>query len=91
MFAKIKKIIKDRNASFYRNFDWHYLEIKNGQFHTYCINMYGKSSRMKRANKLYNAVPLKPVLSGHSKIDKTKVLVTNGSLMRTKVLQNAPL
>ena len=24
---------------------------------------------------------VKPVLSGHSKIDKTKVLMTNGSLM----------
>ena len=24
---------------------------------------------------------VKPVLSGHSKIDKTKILMTNGSLM----------
>ena len=31
----------------------------------------------------------KPVLSGHSKIDKTKLLKTNGSLMWSKVLQNA--
>ena len=27
---------------------------------------------------------VKPVLSGHSKIDKTKVLNTNGSLMKVK-------
>ena len=33
---------------------------------------------------------VKPVLSGHSKIDKTKILMTNGSLMKVKVLQNAP-
>ena len=34
---------------------------------------------------------VKPVLSGHSKKDKTKILITNGSLMKVKVLQNAPL
>ena len=33
----------------------------------------------------------KPVIRGHSKIDKTKILMTNGSLMEIKVLQNAPL
>ena len=27
---------------------------------------------------------VKPVLSGHSKIDKTKVLKTNGSLMKVE-------
>ena len=27
-------------------------------------------------------ITVKPVLSGHSKIDKTKVLKTNGSLMK---------
>ena len=27
----------------------------------------------------------------HSKIDKTKILMTNGSLMKVKALQNAPL
>ena len=27
---------------------------------------------------------VKPVLSGHSKMDKTKVLMTNGSLMKVK-------
>ena len=34
---------------------------------------------------------VKPVLSRHSKIGKTKVLKTNGSLMQAKVLQNALL
>ena len=34
---------------------------------------------------------VKPVLSGHSKIDRTKILMTNGSLMKVKVLQNAPI
>ena len=27
---------------------------------------------------------LKPVLSGHSKMDKTKILMTNGSLMKVE-------
>ena len=27
---------------------------------------------------------VKPVLSGHSKIDKTKILTTNGSLMKVE-------
>ena len=33
---------------------------------------------------------VKPVLSGHLKIDKTKVLMDYGSLMK-EVLQNAPI
>ena len=32
-------------------------------------------------NKLHT---VKPVLSGHSKIDKTKILMTNGSLMKVE-------
>ena len=35
---------------------------------------------------LYMHFTVKPVLSGHSKIDKTKVLMANGSLMKVKVL-----
>ena len=31
-----------------------------------------------------NVTKVKPVLSGHSKIDKTKVLMTNGSLMKVE-------
>ena len=34
---------------------------------------------------------VKPALSDHSKIDKTKILMTNGSLMKVKVLQYALL
>ena len=36
----------------------------------------------KPRNTDHNTV--KPVLSGHSKIDKTKVLLTNGSLMKVE-------
>ena len=32
---------------------------------------------------------IKPILSCHSKKDKIKILMTNGSLMKVKVLQNA--
>ena len=31
-----------------------------------------------------NTVTVKPVLSSHSKLDKTKILMTNGSLMQVK-------
>ena len=34
---------------------------------------------------------VKLVLSGHSKIDKTKTVMTNDSLIKVQVLQNAPL
>ena len=47
MFAKIKTIFRDRNMSFYRNIDREPIKIQNGQFHYYCVNMYGKI-RMKR-------------------------------------------
>ena len=32
----------------------------------------------------YRIYTVKPVLSGHSKIDKTKILKTNGSLMKVE-------
>ena len=35
-------------------------------------------------NKVIHLHTVKPVWSGHSKIDKTKVLKTNGSLMKAK-------
>ena len=34
---------------------------------------------------------MKPVLSGHSKIDKTKVLKTNGSLMKVESIAECSL
>ena len=34
---------------------------------------------------------VEPVLSGHSKIDKTKVLKTNGSLMKVKSITECSL
>ena len=42
LFAVIKTILRDRNTSFYRNFDWQPLKTQNGQSQTFCINMYGK-------------------------------------------------
>ena len=45
----------------------------------YYIFMYIKNERVK------------PVLSGHSKIDKTKVLKTNGSLMKVKSIAECSL
>ena len=40
---------------------------------------------------LFVLFTVKPVLNGRLKIDKTKVLMENGSLMKVKVLQNAPV
>ena len=34
---------------------------------------------------------VKPVLSGHSKIDKTQILMTNGSLMKVKSIAECSL
>ena len=36
-------------------------------------------------------ITVKPVLSGHSKIDKTKVLKTNGSLMKVESIAECSL
>ena len=47
-----------------------------------------------KTSKIQNPIfrnTVKPVVSGHSKIDKTKILMINGSLMMVKVLLNAPL
>ena len=38
---------------------------------------------------LINAHTVKPVLSGHSKIDQTKILMTNGSLMKVESIEEA--
>ena len=38
-----------------------------------------------------NANIVKPVLNGHSKIDKTKVLKTNGSLMKVESIAECSL
>ena len=34
--------------------------------------------------KIYNVFTIKPVLNGHPKIDKTKLLMTNGSFMKVE-------
>ena len=38
-----------------------------------------------------DSTTVKPVLSGHSKIDKTKVLETNGSLMKVESIAECSL
>ena len=38
-----------------------------------------------------NVTTVKPVLSSNSKQYKTKILMTNGSLRKDRVLENAPL
>ena len=40
---------------------------------------------------LHNNSTIKPVLSGHSNIDKTKVLKTNGSLMKVESITECSL
>ena len=45
----------------------------------------------KPAHEIYNDTTVKPVLNGHSKIDKTKVLKTNGSLMKVESITECSL
>ena len=40
--------------------------------------------QIEDANEKVDLDTVKPVLRGHSKIDKTKILKTNGSLMKVK-------
>ena len=40
--------------------------------------------RLHLRHKLVNRNTVKPVLRGHSKLDKTKILMTNGNLMKVK-------
>ena len=40
---------------------------------------------------MYIAITVTPVLSGHSKIDKTKVLKTNGSYMKVESIAECSL
>ena len=42
-------------------------------------------------SNMVNKFTVKPVLSGHSKIDKTKILITNGSLMKVKSIAECSL
>ena len=51
---------------------------KTRPFITERLLMGRKESNQTNKNKV------KPVLRGHSKIDKTKILMTNGSLMKVK-------
>ena len=44
------------------------------------------ATRLMPVHSSMKACTVKPVLSGHSKIDKTKVLKTNGSLMKVECI-----
>ena len=54
---------------------------QNGAVQTVIVKHYSATD-----GKIFYKLPVtvKPVLSGHSKIDKTKNLMTNGSLMKVK-------
>ena len=43
-----------------------------------------KSQGISFQTKSGHPVTVKPVLRGHSKIDKTKILMTNGSFIKVK-------
>ena len=57
----------------------------------YLLRLRAGSDKPLLLSSFFRACTAKPVLNGHSKIDKTKVLKPCGSLMQVKVLQNAPL
>ena len=44
----------------------------------------GEGVLQKTLAKDIDEYKVKPVLSGHSKIDETKILITNGSLMQVE-------
>ena len=44
-----------------------------------------------RTENQFNCDTVKPVISGHSKIDETKVLKTNGSLMKVESIAECSL
>ena len=49
------------------------------------------ATRLMPVHPSMKACTVKPVLSGHSKIDKTKVLKTNGSLMKVECIAECSL
>ena len=49
------------------------------------------TERVHRAFAGQTSTTEKPVLSGHSKIDKTKILMTNGSLMKVERIAECSL
>ena len=59
-----------------------YLKVKIR--HKYLINVKKKEKYSMNEKNSENEKTIKLVLRGHSKIDKTKVLMTNGSLMKVE-------
>ena len=63
---------------------------KTPPFITERLLMGHKESNLKKKS-LSKIVTTKPVLSGHSKIDKTKILKTNGSLIKVESISECSL
>ena len=53
----------------------------------------GESLSVKKDTRMpvQGKFTVKPILSGHSKIDKTKVLMANGSLMKVKRIADSAI
>ena len=58
----------------------------NTLFQTVWVQTVCKDYQQKTKVTTSNEIVSKPVLSGHSKIDKTKILLTNGSLMKVEII-----
>ena len=50
-----------------------------------------QSKRFHVQNAISKYMYSKTCVNVHSKLDKSKILMTNGSLFKIKILQNAPL
>ena len=72
-----KNIVRVRHPLAKLSGSWHASGLGPGCFHM-------SHKKDARLNGLRNLYTVKPVLRGHSKIDKTKILMTNGSLMKVK-------
>ena len=58
---------------------------------TIAVDWEVKNQTKRPCDILSNSNTVKPVLSRHSKIDKTKILMTNGSLMKVESIAECSL
>ena len=63
-----------------REYVFFFIFFPKNTFGTPCNHVNGAMGRFKDT--------VKPVLSGHSKLEKTKILMTNGSLMKAESIQS---
>ena len=49
-----------------------------------------KRENLQYCNNYFKIIYSKPVYNNHSKIDKTKILMTNGSLLKVESIADAP-